>query len=147
MRLFTILASFAASSVAAMVIVVLFGWIDSGSLGFEQIGYVAPLLAGGAVMGAVFSLPIALPTIIYTELTRSSSIWFFVIAGIATAMVMVGMVSDYTAAEILSFPPYIVRDLIMIFAVSLTASCTYWLFAWKLFPPKPPKASDDVVSE
>ena len=143
MRLITILASFAASSIAAMVVVVLFGWIDPGSLGMDQIGYVAPLFAGGAAMGAAYSLPIALPTIVYTEVTRSGSIWFFVIAGIATAMVLVGMVSDYTSAEILSFPPYVVRDLIMITLVSLTAALTYWLFAWKLFPPKPRAGEPD----
>ena len=147
MRLFTILASFAASSIAAMVVVVLFGWIDPGSLGIEQIGYVAPLFAGGAAMGAAYSLPIALPTIVYTEVTRSGSIWFFVIAGIATAMVLVGMVSDYTLNEIFQFPPYVVRDLIMITAVSLAASCTYWLFAWKLFPPRPSSANSEAATQ
>lgn len=145
MRLLTILASFAASSIAAMVVVVLFGWIDAGSLGLERIGYVAPLLAGGALTGAAYSLPIALPTIVYTEVTRSGSIWFFVIAGIATAMVLVGIVSSYTLAEIATFPPYVVRDLIMITLVSLTAALTYWLFAWKLFPPKP--LGDEPVAE
>ena len=30
--------------------------------------------------------------------------------------------------------------------VALTATLTYWLFAWKLFPPKPREA-DKVVPE
>lgn len=147
MRLLTILASFAASAIAAMVMLVLFGWIDPGSLTLDRIAYVAPLFAGGAVMGAAFSLPIALPAILLTEFTRYHSLGFFVAAGLATAIVLVAMVSDYTLAEIATFPPYVVRDLIVILAVSLTASCTYWLFAWRLYPPAPKAHDTDAISE
>lgn len=136
MRLLTIFASFAASSVAAMIVLVLFGWIDSQSLSVDRIGYVAPLFAGGAVQGALFSMPVAIPMIIFTEVSRYHSPWVFTLAGIATGIGLIGIVSDYPLVEILTFPPYIVRDLIVIMLVALTATLTYWLFAWKLFPPK-----------
>ena len=145
-RLLTILLSFAVSSVAAMIVLVLFGWIDSQSLSVDRIGFVAPLFAGGAVRGAVFSLPIAVPMIIFTEVSRYHSPWVFTLAGIATGIGLIGIVSDYPLAEILTFPPYIVRDLIVIMLVALTATLTYWLFAWKLFPPKP-RATGKVVAE
>ena len=136
MRLLTIFASFAASSVAAMIVLVLFGWIDSQSLSVDWIGYVAPLFAGGAVQGALFSMPVAIPMIIFTEVSRYHSPWVFTLAGIATGIGLIGIVSDYPLVEILTFQPYIVRDLIVIMLVALTATLTYWLFAWKLFPPK-----------
>ncbi len=147
MRLLTILASFAASAVAGMVVLVLFGWIDAGSLSLDRIGYVAPLFASGAVTGAVFSLPIALPTIILTETTRCHAFWIFLVAGLATAVVLIGMVSSYTLVEILEFPAYVVRDLIAITLVSVTASLTYWLFAWKLFPPALRSAGAEISPE
>ena len=145
MRLPTILASFAASSIAAMIVLVLFGWIDAQSLSVDRIGYVAPLFAGGAVTGAMFSLPIAVPMIIFTEVSRYHSPWIFALAGIATGIGLVSVISDYPLAEILAFPPYIVRDLIVIMLVAMTASRTYWLFAWKLFPPKP--RADKALAE
>ena len=145
MRLLTILASFAASAVAGMAVVVLFGWIDSASLSFDRIGYVAPLFAGGAISGAAMSLPIAVPTICVTELIRRGPFWVFFIAGLATAFLMIGLITSYTLAEMLSFPPYFVHDLIVITLVSVSASCSYWLFAWKLFPPKPREASDKIL--
>ena len=147
MRLLTILASFAASSIAAMIVLVLFGWIDSQSLSLDRIGYVAPLFAGGAVRGAAFSLPIAIPMIIFTEVSRYHSPWVFALAGIATGIGLIGIVSDYPVAEILAFPPYIVRDLIVIMLVALTASLTYWLFAWKLFAPKPREDTGQKTGE
>lgn len=147
MRLLTILASFAASSVVAMIVLVLFGWIDSQSLSVDRIGYVAPLFAGGAVTGAAFSLPIAIPMIIFTEVSRMHSPWIFALAGIATGLGLIGVLSDYPLAEILVFPPYIVRDLIVIMIVAMVASLTYWLFAWKLFPPKPRDAAIEPIAE
>ena len=93
-RLLTILLSFAVSSVAAMIVLVLFGWIDSQSLSVDRIGFVAPLFAGGAVRGAVFSLPIAVPMIIFTEVSRYHSPWVFSLAGIATGIGLIGIVSD-----------------------------------------------------
>ena len=118
----------------------LFGWIDSGSLSLDSIGYVVPLLTAGAVMGAALSLPVALPTIIFTEVTRFHSFWVFLFAGFLTGVVIISMISDFTLAEILTFPPYFVRDLVVMMSVSTTASCTYWLFAWRLFPPKAAQA-------
>ena len=147
MRLLTILASFAASSIAAMIVLVLFGWIDSQSLSVDRIGYVAPLFADGAVRGALFSLPIAIPMIIFTEISRYHSPWAFALAGIATGVGLIGVVSDYPLHEIVAFPPYIVRDLIVIMLVALTATLTYWLFAWKLFPPKPRETAGQETGE
>ncbi|MEM7701251.1 MAG: hypothetical protein AAF251_04880 [Pseudomonadota bacterium] len=146
MRLLTIIASFAASAVAAMAVLVLFGWIDSGSLSLDRIGYVAPLFADGAVRGASMALPIAIPTILFTEISRLHSPVVFVIAGIATGLALIAFVSNYPIAEMATFPPYVVRDLLVIMAVSITASLTYWLFAWKLFPPKSLGKKERVVA-
>ncbi|MEM7690505.1 MAG: hypothetical protein AAF291_15935 [Pseudomonadota bacterium] len=145
MRLLTILASFAVSSIAAMIVLVLFGWIDSQSLSVDRIGSIAPLFAGGALAGAWFSLPIAIPMIIFTEVSRYHSPWVFVLAGLATGVGLIGLVSDYPLVEILAFPPYIVRDLIVIMLVAMTATLTYWLFAWKLFAPKPRAPGDQAA--
>jgi len=147
MRLLTILASFAASAVAAMAVLVLFGWIDSGSLSLDRIGYVAPLFANGAVRGATMALPIAIPTILFTEISRLHSPMVFIIAGIATGVALIAFVGAYPIAEIVTFPPYVVRDLLVIMAVSITASLTYWLFAWKFFPPKSLAAKKGVVAQ
>ena len=147
MRLLTILAGYLASSIAAMVVLVLFGWIDSGSLSLDRLGYIAPLFAGGAVNGAVYALPIALPTIAFTELTRIHSVWIFLAAGIATAAIMIGLLGNFSLAEVLEFQPYALRDLIVVTAVTVSASLTYWLVAWKLFPPKRALQTGDAVSK
>lgn len=136
MRLLTILIAYIAAAVAAMVVLILLGWIDSGSLALDRIGYIAPLFAGGAATGALFALPIALPTILLTELTRFRSPLIFALAGLLTAAVMAVLVSDFTFAELLNGEPYVVRDLIVISTVTTSASLTYWLVAWKLYPPK-----------
>ena len=147
MRLLVILASFAASSVAAMIVLVLLGWIDSGSLSFDRIGYIAPLFVSGAASGALFSLPIAIPTIAFTEWTRFHSIWIFVAAGLATGVVLLAVLGSYTLAEIVEIQAYVVRDLIVVFAVTVTASLTYWLVAWRLFPPKTHPAMVEAAPE
>ena len=136
MRLLTILAAYAASSGAAMVALVLFGWIDSGSLSLDRIGYIAPLFAGGALNGALYALPIAVPTILFTEFTRLSSARLFLAAGLATATLMFVVLSDYSPAEMLELQPYIWRDLVVIAAVCVVASLTYRLVAWRIYPPK-----------
>lgn len=137
-RLVTILVGYAASSVAAMVVLVMLGWIDSGSLSFDRIGYIAPLFVGGAWTGALYSLPIAIPTILFTEITGKRSPWIFVAAGLATAALMIGRLGAYSMAEILALQPYVVRDLSVVTLVTLTASLTYWFVAWKLYPPHSP---------
>jgi len=147
MRLLTILAGYAASSVAAMVLLVVLGWIDSGSLSFDRIGYIAPLFVGGAASGALFSLPIAVPTIAFTEWTRFHSVWIFALAGLATGVVLLAVLGTYTLAEIIEMQGYVVRDLIVVFAVTVTASLTYWLVAWRLFPPKSRPAMVEAAPE
>lgn len=146
MRLLTILAAYAASSGAAMVVLVLFGWIDSGSLSLDRIGYIAPLFAGGAFNGALYALPIAVPTILFAEITRISSARLFLAAGLATATLMFVMLSDYSRAEVLEFQPYVLRDLLVITAVCVAASLTYWLVAWRIYPPKPNGDSGEAAS-
>ncbi len=136
MRLLIILAAYAASSAVAMVVLVLFGWIDSGSLSLDRIGYIAPLFAGGAGEGALYALPVAVPTILFTEITRRHSAWIFAAAGLATAALMIAVLGTFTMAELLELQPYAVRDIIVVTAVTLCASLAYWLLAWKLFPPK-----------
>ena len=146
MRLLTILAGYAASSVAAMVVLVLFGWIDSGSLSLDRIGYIAPVFAGGAASGAFYALPIALPVMIFTELTRKSSPWIFVAAGFATAAVLIGFLGNSTLGELIEGQPYAVRDVLVVTAASLAASLTYWLVVWKILPPKTTTQGDAVSS-
>ena len=135
MRLLTILAGYAASSVAAMVVLVLFGWIDAGSLSLERIGYIVPLFLKGAGTGALMCLPIALPTIAFTELTRFHSVWIFACAGIATGVLILATLGTFAFTELIELRAFAVRDVIVVIAVALTASLTYWLIAWKLFAP------------
>lgn len=137
MRLLTILAAYVASSLAAMVVLVVFGWIDAASLGLDRIGYLAPLFVGGAASGALYALPVAVPMILFTEWTRKTSPLMFALAGLATAAVMLAALGTYTLIEIARMEPYAVRDVIVVSAVCTAASLTYWLFAWKLFPPAP----------
>ena len=147
MRLLTIFAGYATSSVAAMVVLVIFGWIDSGSLSLDRIGFIAPLFVGGAANGALFALPIAVPTIIFTEWTRMHSVWIFVGAGVATAAVMIGLLGTFSLAEAIALQPYAVRDIIVISAVTITASVTYWLVAWRMYPPKPTQTINGTAPE
>lgn len=144
-RMLIVLAGYAVSSAAAMVVLIAFGWIDSGSLSLDRMGHIAPLFVGGAASGALYALPIAVPTIALTELTRFHSIWIFGLAGLATAAVMIGFLGTSTVGELLEGRPYAVRDAIVVTTVTVTASLTYWLVAWKLFPPKPPQAGDGAV--
>ena len=144
MRLLTILAAYAASSGAAMVVLVLFGWIDSGSLSLDRIGYIAPLFAGGAASGALYALPIAVPTILLTEITRISSARLFLAAGLATSALMFAMLSEYSRAELIELQPYVWRDVIVIAAVCVAASLTYWFVAWKVAPPAPRAKGEGV---
>jgi len=135
MRLLTILGAYAACALAAMAVLVALGWIDPQSLSLDRIGHIAPLFAGGALAGAAYALPVALPTILITEFTRFHSVWVFVAAGLVTGVVMIVFVSDYTLADFASGHPWLIRDAAVIGAVSLAASLTYWLIAWRLYPP------------
>ncbi|MEM6585837.1 MAG: hypothetical protein AAF692_08790 [Pseudomonadota bacterium] len=142
MRFFNILAAYAAASGAAMVVLMLFGWIDSGSLSLDRIGYIAPLFAGGAASGALYALPIAVPTILFTEITRISSAKIFLAAGLATSALMFAMLSDYSHAELIALRTYVWRDIVVITAVCVAASLTYWFVAWKVAPPAPRAKSE-----
>ncbi|MEE4152882.1 MAG: hypothetical protein V2I27_01865 [Erythrobacter sp.] len=136
MRLLTILGGYIASSVAAMVVLIALGWIDSQSLGLDRLGHIAPLFVGGAAAGAAYALPMALPTILFTELTRFHSVWIFAIAGVMTGLVMMALLWDYRLSDLLSGEPWMVRDVAVICAVNVAGSLTYWLFAWRLYPPR-----------
>ncbi len=143
MRLLTILGGYIASSIAAMVVLIAFGWIDSASLSLDRIGHIAPLFVGGAFAGAAYALPIALPTMLLTELTRFHSVWIFVAAGLLTGLVMMALFSDYRLGDLLRAEAWLVRDLTVICTVSVVASVTYWAFAWRLYPPRALRTAQD----
>jgi len=145
-RLGTILFAYTAAALAGMAVLVAAGWIDLQSLRFDRLGFIAPLFIEGALMGAALSLPIAVPTILYTELRRKSSVWIFATAGLLSALAVILSFSNYSLDPAL-WRPLALLDVVRIAAVTLAASLTYWLVAWHLFPPALPEAPTNPADE
>ena len=145
-RLFTILAAYVAAAIAGMVVLMVTGWIDAQSLSLDRAGYIAPLFVDGAAEGALLSLPIALPTILFTEFRRVSSPWIFAAAGVLTAAVIILSFSEFSL-DPARWRPFMTVDIMRIIAVTTGASLSYWLVAWQLFPParraQPTLAADE----
>lgn len=147
MRAVTILGAYLASSVAAMVVLIALGWIDPRSLSLDRLGFIAPLFVSGAAQGAAYALPIALPTILLSEFTRFHSAPVFLIAGLLTGLAIFALLTDYRLADLARSEPSMIRDIAVICAVSVAAALTYWLVAWRLYPPRPAAGQAQDVRE
>jgi len=79
-----------------------------------------------AIIIALVALPAGLPTIIITERRKSGPWWLFCAAGLAA-----GLGSIAVAYYYIGFP----KNIALIPITTLSGAMTYWLIAWRIFPP------------
>ncbi|MEE4200729.1 hypothetical protein [Erythrobacter sp.] len=134
-RLAVLLLGYIASAVVGMIVLLLADWVRTGSAPAGANLPPLPVLFGGALVGVVLSLPAALPAIVWSEHRRRGPAWLFAAAGLATAILLILLLSDYGWTTVAAGEPRIVRDIVVAGAACISASLTFWLVAWRLFPP------------
>ena len=85
-----------------------------------------------AIIIALAALPAGLPTIIITARRKSGPWWLFFAAGLAAGLGIIAVIFYYTGSP---------KNAAIIPITTLSGAMTYWLIAWRIFPP-----SDNISS-
>ncbi|WP_423141172.1 hypothetical protein ACOYW6_10030 [Parablastomonas sp. CN1-191] len=123
-RVIAVVLAYVAAALAVGAAFVAWGVAsDADGWTFGEIGSGIPL---SGLMAAIYALPVAVPIILLTELSRAGHWFQFLLAGIA-----LGVLLTLALTEV----PYRGLDMelaSMLMSLSLLGSMAYWLFAWRL---------------
>jgi len=122
MRLLTVLGAYVAAALAGMISFVGYLTAADGWLG----DFTVIVAMGAFAFGFAGAAPIALPVILTTELRESGPWWVFTGAGVIAGLLIASLFGP--DAELAPF--------LLGAACCALAGFTYWLIAWRLYPPK-----------
>ncbi|MBD3728343.1 MAG: hypothetical protein IE933_01425 [Sphingomonadales bacterium] len=130
MRALVVLLAYLCASIAAIVPIFVVGWIAEGLAGPWRLRETVFMSGVLVLMAATYALPVSVPVIAFTEYRKVGNWPWFAVAGMVLGLLLAFLFTGvpYRGIDFRTSASMVVS--------AVSGAMTYWMVAWRIFPPK-----------